>query len=113
MSVKFESNLNDVKVQFDKNIGKTLISLGIHAQARAVETITEMEAVDTGRLRASIAYNANMEEKEVIIGTNVEYAIEVHEGTARMNPRRFLSEALLNNRGEYKEIIDKTMKEGF
>lgn len=52
--------------------------------------------VDTGRLRGSI--NWRIEEDALglvaIIGTNVEYAIYVHEGTRYMAGRPFLREGL-------------------
>lgn len=41
----------------------------------------------------------------VYIGTNVDYAIYVHEGTDRMDPNRFLKNAVENNAAELIEII--------
>lgn len=41
----------------------------------------------------------------VYIGTNVDYAIYVHEGTDRMDPNRFLKNAIENNAGELIDII--------
>ena len=42
--------------------------------------------VDTGILRASITHEVNEENSSVSIGTNVEYAPYVHEGTGIYNP---------------------------
>lgn len=52
--------------------------------------------VDTGRLRSSITWRIEVDAQGVvaIVGTNVEYAIYVHEGTRYMNGRPFLVEGL-------------------
>lgn len=52
--------------------------------------------VDTGNLRGSITYEIAREGNEIIgrVGTNVPYAIFVHEGTRYMPARPFLREGL-------------------
>lgn len=46
----------------------------------------------------------------VYIGTNVEYAAMVHEGTDRMKPNRFLKNALQKNGETYLRIIETYLK---
>lgn len=46
----------------------------------------------------------------VYIGTNVEYAIYVHDGTMRMAPNRFLTNALNNNRTKIKQYVENEIK---
>lgn len=48
--------------------------------------------VDTGRLRGSINWRIVIEGGQLVayVGTNVSYAIYVHEGTSRMPGRPFL-----------------------
>lgn len=46
----------------------------------------------------------------VMIGTNVEYAMYVHEGTARMAPNRFLKNAMDENKSELLEIVAKELQ---
>lgn len=65
----------------------------------AAKTETAAKArcpVDTGRLRGSINWRIEIDGKGLvaIIGTNVEYAIYVHEGTRYMAGRPFLVEGL-------------------
>lgn len=65
----------------------------------AAKTETAAKArcpVDTGRLRGSINWRIEVDSQGVvaIIGTNVEYAIYVHEGTRYMAGRPFLLEGL-------------------
>lgn len=46
----------------------------------------------------------------VLIGTNVEYAGYVHEGTDRMAANRFLKNALENNKAELEKIISTVLR---
>lgn len=46
----------------------------------------------------------------VLIGTNVEYAGYVHEGTGHMAPNRFLKNALGNNKAELEKIIGTVLR---
>ena len=62
--------------------------------------------VDTGRLRNSITH-ALMGDDSVAIGTNVEYAIYVHEGTSRHKGVPFLTQAAQNNKGRFESILRK------
>lgn len=65
--------------------------------------------VDTGRLKNSI--NGYVDGGDtVVVGTNVEYAIYVHEGTRFMAANRFLRNGIQNNIEEYKSVIEKCMK---
>lgn len=52
--------------------------------------------VDTGRLRSSIQQEVTQRDGNLVgvIGTDVEYAIFVHEGTRYMEGRPFLVDAL-------------------
>lgn len=52
--------------------------------------------VDTGRLQGSITYQ--VDGKEGIVGSNVEYAPYVEGGTSRMAARHFLQDAGDSNR---------------
>lgn len=81
------------------------------------EAVIEIESnprrVDTGRLRGSIAHSLEGEggnEPSVTVGTNVEYAIYVHDGTMRMEPNRFLTNALNNNRTKIKQYVENEIK---
>lgn len=47
--------------------------------------------------------------RSVMIGTNVEYGIYVHEGTSRMSPNRFLKNAADRNQDQIKKYIEEAM----
>ena len=48
--------------------------------------------------------------KAVYVGTNVEYAGYVHEGTGHMAPNRFLKNAMQNNKAELEKIIGTVLR---
>ena len=50
------------------------------------------------------------EKKAVYIGTNVKYAIYVHEGTSRMTPNRFLKNAVQANEAQVKRKLEQILK---
>lgn len=81
------------------------------------EAVIEIESnprrVDTGRLRGSITHRVEGggDDPSVTVGTNVEYAIYVHDGTMRMAPNRFLTNALNNNRAQIKQYIENALKQ--
>lgn len=51
------------------------------------------------------------EKNTLYVGTNVEYAPYVHEGTSRMKPNRFLKNAFVRNEDQIKEYITKEIKD--
>lgn len=65
---------------------------GLLVIGRRIERVAkEMAPVDRGRLRSSIAARLEVGDgglPRVIVGTNVEYAAFVHEGTGIYGPRR-------------------------
>lgn len=57
------------------------------------------------------APNDPKDEQAVYIGTNVEYAIYVHEGVQqRMEPNRFLRNAVEKNQSQIKDYIERELK---
>ncbi len=65
--------------------------------------------VDDGTLRASISHD--VEEDTVYIGSNVEYAGYVHQGTFKMQGRPFISDAVYQNMDKlvkpFENLLDK------
>lgn len=50
--------------------------------------------------------------RSVYVGTNVEYAIYVHEGTKRMAPNHFLKNGISKNRKALSEIMKTILQSG-
>lgn len=109
---------------------RALEAVGIQAEGDVKGEITDLDAVDTGRLRGSIAHQVYGDSVEV--GTNVDYAVYVHEGTGKyaigggtpkerwvyrdpmtgefrmgfpQKPRRFIKNAMERFAKDYIEII--------
>lgn len=133
--VVIESHVGEVKSELDRRIPIVLNAIGMQAEGNAVKGITAAKAVDTGRLRASITHQVDIQEDAVYIGSNVEYAPYVELGTGiyasegggrqdpwwyqdekgewhfthGIKPRHFLRNAITNYQSEYENIL----KEGF
>ena len=92
-------------------ITRALEAIGFQCEAHAkTELQNTPTRIDTGRLRNSISHY--VEGDSAYVGTNVEYAIYVHEGTRKMAPNRFLKNAVMKNREEYKGIAESYLKNG-
>lgn len=128
------SNLGEVKKELRDRIPVILEALGLEAQGNAIDEITSMKAVDTGRLRNSITWvtaggqgevntqpgesaksedykpNGTPDNDKVYIGTNVEYGPYIELGTYKMAARPFLKNAIMNHQEKYKQIVKDGLK---
>lgn len=59
---------------------------------------------------SGVAPDEGEDKPYVMIGTNVEYAMYVHEGTARMKANRFLKKAMDGNKAELLQIVAKELR---
>ena len=126
----FQDNSQAVKAQLEKNIAKTLTALGYkwqeivtmeinaqpqfgHSQGARVTGKGRtnrpgggMGAVDTGRLRGSMEFEVDTANKQVIVGTDVEYAPYVFMGTWKMPARPALQNSALDYANDYQAIAE-------
>lgn len=138
--VQMTDNTGELLKELEFKIEKALTMVGMDAEGDAkIEIESDPRRVDTGRLRNSITWATTKEsssprfdggddadevdpdsgvtesqcpdEHSVIIGTNVEYAYEIHEGREGLAPNRFLRNAVERNYEKYRKIIDDVMKE--
>ena len=78
---------------------------GLEAASLIVEADATLRApVDTGNLRSSITHRV-LSDEEAHIGTNVEYAPYVEQGTSKMAAQPFLRPALDNNKSRIEKMI--------
>lgn len=125
-TVTFTSNVKAFYDKFDPAVKKTLEEMGIEAEGHAKDIITERDAVKTSRLKNSITwavggesahasgYSGTAPKKDepcVYIGSNVEYAPWVENGTSKMKARPFLRPAVEDFADEYKEIAERNLGE--
>lgn len=109
-SLELVDNTELVKKASEEAIERALEAIGLQAEGYAkLELENDPRRIDTGRLRNSITHQRQGKDTEVI-GTNVEYAEYVHEGTRRMEPNRFLRNAVTKNIDEYKQILETELK---
>lgn len=132
---KLYDNAADVLKATAEQKLRALEAVGIQAEGDVKDEITDLDAVDTGRLRGSIAHQVDGDAVE--IGTNVDYAVYVHEGTGKyaigggtpkerwvyrdpltgefrmgfpQKPRRFIKNAMERFAKDYIEIIKEYLK---
>lgn len=129
IDVKIENNTAKVLGEFGSAMGRALYAIGVSAQGDVVKYMskpdfTGRDIVDTGRLRGSISFvtpdvesgvydnNADSSdalsgkglENTVIIGTNVEYADEVNNGSKKQKGRKFMENGIEPNWGKYQDL---------
>lgn len=97
----------EVLEAMDAAIGRALEAIGIEAEGDA----KELCPVDTGRLRNSITHTIDADDNTAVIGTNVEYAIPVHEGTSKRKGNPFLLNAVNQNADKYRKIAEAALKD--
>lgn len=115
MNMKIKISINDHSDEIMKIIEEraqvALEAVGLQAERNAkLELENNPRRIDTGRLRNSITHTTD--ENTAYIGTNVEYAPYVHEGTTRPNgtmmaPNRFLKNALQLHIDDYKKLFKR------
>jgi len=108
MQIKVTSHKAEVERELDKKEAMILNLLGLVAERYA----KDLCPVDTGRLRNSISHTVS--EDAVYIGTNVEYAVYQELGSSKRkaanNGRGFLRPAITGHLDEYRDIIEKNLK---
>ena len=127
IDIKFEDNSPEFRKALEQASERILFEWGQLGVEGAVDEITHgsNQAVDTGRLRASISFvtaegdkgtgaspvanskgsdtlDGKAEKNSVYIGSNVEYAEYVHDGTHKMNARPFLRASIDDKRDDMK-----------
>lgn len=94
-------------------IERGLTAVGAFLASEAADELeNDPRRVDTGRLRNSITSEYDSAEQAVYVGTNVDYAVYVHEGTRRMAPNRFLKNAFERNADQVKQYVEEALKNG-
>lgn len=136
--IKLDDNSELFKQASEEAIDRALYAMGVKAVEGSVDAISGRysvaPAVDTGRLRASISFitangergdsgiptppNGNpgdklsgtAEKNSVVVGSNVEYAEPVHDGTSRMTGRPFLREGIDRTKDDMQRQVEKIFK---
>lgn len=102
----YESNIADFKKTLAQKEIQALHTVGVFVRGEAVVRAP----VITGNLMNSITTKVIEEEKTVILGTNVEYALTVEKGIGR-KPKPFITPAIEENIDKINQLIKKVMGE--
>lgn len=112
-TIKVTDNSGKTIEEMKAAMAKGLTAAGFHLQGEAADELENPpRRVDTGRLKGSIEQQVDAETLTLTVGTNVEYGGWVHDGTFRMAPNRFLSNAFERNMDQVKEYLESAGKGG-
>ena len=108
MSVQVTNNiptaLNDLK---------TVKETALYALGEFLKTEAQSRTpVDTGLLISRNAYIVDKEKSKLIIGNDVEYAIDVEKGTSKQKAQPFIEPAVRDNILPIQNIVKAEMKRG-
>lgn len=101
MSVTFKDYSKEVLSAEKDAVSRALAAVGVKWQ----QNVTPLIPVDTGRLRASMKYEVQEGQKQVIVGSDVEYASYVELGTKRQKAKPYLKPSILDYREDYRQMI--------
>ena len=111
MDVEFTDNSQAVLDAEKAAVIKFLTEAGLFIEGEAKKELENSpRRIDTGNLRNSISSMVDSSEPAAYIGTNVEYAIYVHDGTMKMAPNRFLVNAMERNVDQLKAKATEALK---
>lgn len=97
MGVRIEDHSGEVLSALKngkRNALKAMGIVGVELVQGGMYTLYGHPIYDTGNLLESIDYEVDEGDSRVAIGTPVEYAPYVHDGTSRMGARPFLPDSL-------------------
>lgn len=111
-----KDNSNLVLEELERRIPIVMEALGLEAEGNAITEVNRLvydtpespSYIRTGRLKNSISHA--VDDRDVYIGTNLEYASYVELGTSRMAPRPFLRNGIANYIGDYQRIVEDGFK---
>lgn len=104
--MKYEKHFDVAKENITESILDALEEIGKFGTAEA----QARTPVLTGNLRRSLGYKHDGENR-VDIGTNVDYAEYVENGTSRQKAQHYLRDAIMQNISEINNIIKKHLGE--
>lgn len=138
VTVKVDTHVKEALSEFDKRTDQALLAIGTQSVKGVVEYMsipdfTGRDIVDTGRLQASISFLTPTKESgfvekpvaessaddvvkgrsdplSVIVGSNVNYAEWVNNGTSKQPARHFIENGIERERNNMQELVDLIYK---
>lgn len=138
VEIKITDNSGLAGDALKRAIARGLEAIGLEAEDHAKENLTNSDHVDTGLLRNSItfaiggksahirSYKADRGDKNgsysgtmpkenepyVAIGSNVEYAQIIENGSSKIAASYYLRRAATEHSSEYKKLMEESLKNG-
>ena len=109
-SIRVVDHTSEYKHAMNEAVTRALEACGIFLEGEAKDELENSpRRIDTGNLRNSITHKVS--DDTLIVGTNVNYSVYVHEGTRRMSPNRFLRNAFEGNEDQIVKYIQNELKD--
>jgi len=105
--IRYVSHADDAKRRLDEARETILTGIG----EIGISAAKALAPVDSGTLRWSISYETG--DREVAIGTNVEYAPHVEMGTSRWRGKPFLLPGVLEARSKIQALAEMILGQQF
>lgn len=105
---------DEVLVMKNEAVLKAMKAIATKAEGYAKKSLKDSGAVDTGNLRNSVT--GETDGQTVQVGTNVEYAFYVEEGTydkgdpKGMKPRPYIRPSIADHVDEYQAILKRILE---
>lgn len=114
MAVKFTDNSAKVLAMIQTNGDRALTAMGIEAVGSIKGQFNKYPRppYKTGDLYRSIS-SAKSSDTTIDVGTNIEYATYVHEGTSKMAGRPYIKDGINGNVDRIKKVSIAYLKQGF
>ena len=107
-------NSEKVLAMIAANGDRALMAMGLEAVGSVKSQFYKYPKAPyrTGDLYRSISA-AKSSDTTIDIGTNIEYATFVHEGTSKMDGRPFIKDGIMGNEERIKKVGAAYLKQGF
>lgn len=112
--IRFTDNSGEVLALMAKNATDALTAMGQAAVGLIAGRIASgygRPIRRTGALQRDVSFEVG--DGTVDVGSSLDYALPVHEGTSRMAGRPFITDALTGGAGELQAAAEKRLRQGF
>jgi len=106
-NIRIENNAPIVKTEMKRKVGLMLLAIGEKWRSLVTQEITTRHIVDTGALRRSMNFKVNKSDKNIQVGSPLDYAEKQEFGIK--GP--YLKPSILNYKESYKNIAEEIIKE--
>lgn len=118
MNVEIENNCPEIQQAFENALNRALDAIGEavveNAQERLEATVYSQTGLPyqlTGNLRESIKKQSAYTEKQVVVGSNLVYALGIETGTHRKKGAvHYLQNAVSAHNDQYKKIAIESLE---